>query len=96
MVADTLRECCFGTFRRSVAKLAQKLDDLDEGIRAPSLEPAPVTSRRPDPTIIWVARAHVVVAVKTMRRCDYDRDSAAEWVAKRRPGRSQPPLCWGP
>jgi hypothetical protein len=86
-------------FADQFAKLAQKLDDLDKGIRAPSLEPAPVTSRRPDPTIIWVARAHVVIAVKTMQRCGHIRESAAkredkrhpelnsaaEWVAKRHP-----------
>jgi hypothetical protein len=74
-------------FADQFAKLAQKLDDLAEGIRAPSLEPAPVTSRRPDPTIIWVARAHVVVAVKTIQRCGHirGRESAAEWVAKRHP-----------
>jgi hypothetical protein len=70
-------------------KLAQKLDDLGEGIRAPSLEPASVTSRRRDPTIVWVARAYVAVAVETMQRCDHSRKSAAKWAAKEHPGLKQ-------
>jgi len=74
-------------FADQFAKHAQTLDDLDEGIRASSLEPAPITSRPRDPTIIWVARAHVAVAVKTMQRCGHirGRESAAKWVAKRHP-----------
>jgi hypothetical protein len=71
------------------AKLAQTLQDLNEGVRAPMLNPAPVTSRRRDPTMVWIARAHVALAVVTMQRCGHSRKRAAKWAAKRHPGLEQ-------
>jgi hypothetical protein len=72
-------------FADQLATLAQTLDDVHEGIRAPSLDPGPVTSRRRDPTMVWLARACVALAVKTMQGCGHSRKSAAEWVVKRHP-----------
>jgi hypothetical protein len=76
-------------FANQLAKLAQTLDDRLEGVRAPMLDPAPVTSRRRDPTMVWIARAHVALAVVTMQRCGHSRKSAAKWAAKRHPGLEQ-------
>jgi hypothetical protein len=60
----------------------------DEGIRL--LGPSFAT--RSDPTLVWVPRAHVVLAVDTMhwvidpmRGAGHTRESAAEWAAKLRP-----------
>jgi hypothetical protein len=76
-------------FADQFAKLAQTLDDRHEGIRAPMLDPAPVTSRRRDPTMVWIARACVALAVETMQRCGHSRKSAAKWAAKAQPGLEQ-------
>ena len=66
--------------------LGQALADLDEGIRNPILDPAPVTSRRGDRTVIWAARAHAALAVETMRWCGHkSRASAAKWAAGQQP-----------
>jgi hypothetical protein len=69
------------------AKLAQTLKDLDNGIRAPILKPA--IANRSDPTVVWLARLQVVLAVEIMQRCGHSRPSAAEWAAKRHPGLKQ-------
>src|SRR5262245_28513915 len=66
-----------------VAKLAQMLRDVNEGVRAPPLYPA--RAKRSDQTLAWLARAHVALAVETMRRCGHSRESATKWVAKRHP-----------
>jgi hypothetical protein len=76
-------------FADQLAKLAQALNDLDNGVRAPMLDPAPVTSRRRDPTMVWIARAHVALAVETMRRCSHSRERAAKCAANRHPGLEQ-------
>jgi hypothetical protein len=76
-------------FANQLAKLAQTLDDLHEGIRAPMLDPAPVRSRRRDRTMVWLARAHVALAVETMQRCGHSRKSAAKWAAEAHPGLEQ-------
>jgi len=76
-------------FANQFAKLAQMLRDLDDGIRVPMLDPAPVRSRRRDPTMVWLPRAYVALAVETMRECGHSRKSAAEWAAERYPGLKQ-------
>jgi hypothetical protein len=74
-------------FANQFAKLAQTLQDLDGGILAPILTPA--LTNRSDQTVVWLARAHVALAVETMRgRCG-SRKSAAKWAAKRHPGLEQ-------
>jgi hypothetical protein len=67
-----------------LAKLAQTLQDLNEGRRAPMLYPA-FTSRS-DQTVVWLARAHVALAVETLRPRGGGRKSAAKWAAKKHPG----------
>jgi hypothetical protein len=70
------------------AKLAQALQDLDEGSRSPILTPVFVS--RSDQTVVWLARSYVALAVETMQRCGHSRKSAAKWAAmraaKRHPG----------
>jgi hypothetical protein len=66
------------------AKLAQALQDLDAGIRSPILTPA--IASRSDQTVVWLARAHVALAVETMRGRGGSRKSAANWAAKKHPG----------
>jgi hypothetical protein len=39
--------------------------------------------------MVWIARAHVALAVETMQRCGHGRKSAAKWAAKRHPGLEQ-------
>ena len=60
-------------FADQIAKLAQTLQDLNEGVRAPMLYPAP--AKRSDPTLVWLARAHIALAVETMQRCGHSRES---------------------
>jgi hypothetical protein len=75
-------------FADQFAKLAQALQDLNEGRRrVPMLYP-PIASRS-DQTVVWLARAHVALAVETMQRCDHSRKSAAKWAAKRHPSLKQ-------
>ena len=71
-------------FADQFAKLAQVLQDLQAGIRVPSLTPA--LANRSDQTLVWLARAHVALAVETMGRCGHSRKSAAQWAAKKHPG----------
>jgi len=71
-----------------IAKLAQTLQDLNEGVRAPMLYPAP--AKRSDPTLVWLARAHIALAVETMQRCGHSRESAAKWAAEKQLGRLPP------
>jgi hypothetical protein len=66
------------------AKLAQTLQDVHDGVRAPILNPA--IANRGDPTQVWLARAHVAVAVETLQWCGHSRQSAAQWAAKQYPG----------
>jgi len=68
-------------------KLAQTLQDVPDGIRAPFLKP-PIASRG-DRTVVWIARAYVALAVETMRQFGHSRKSAAKWAAKRYPGLKQ-------
>jgi hypothetical protein len=75
-------------FADQFAKLAQTLQDLDAGVRAPILTPA--LTNRGDPTVVWLARACVALAVEIMCRfVGHSRKSAAEWAAKRRPDLKQ-------
>ena len=74
-------------FADQFAKLAQMLQDVNEGVRAPMLYPAP--AKRSDPTLVWLARARVVLAVETMQRCGHSRESAAKWAAEKHPGLEQ-------
>ena len=71
-------------FADQFAKLAQALQDRNEGRRVPILNPPAIASRS-DETLIWLARAHVALAVETMRWVGHSSKSAAEWVAKRHP-----------
>jgi hypothetical protein len=71
-------------FANQFAKLAQALQDLEAGIHAPILTSA--FTNRSDQTVVWLARAHVALAVETMRRCDHSRQSAAKRAAKKHPG----------
>jgi len=72
-------------FADQFAKLAQALNDLDNGIRAPIFDLALV--KRSDRTEIWLARALVAIAVEILRQCGHSRsrESAAEWVAQKYP-----------
>lgn len=70
-------------FADQFAKLAQTLQDLNEGVRAPILKPA--VASRGDQTLVWYARAHVALAVETLQRCGHTRPRAAKWAAKRHP-----------
>jgi hypothetical protein len=70
-------------FANQFAKLAQTLHDVHDGILAPILTPA--LTNRSDQTVVWLARAHVALAVETMRgRCG-SRKSAAKWAATKHP-----------
>jgi hypothetical protein len=73
-------------FGNEFATLAQVLRDLQKGIRTPMLDPAPVKSRRRDPTMVSLGRAYVALAVAALQKCGYSRESAAEWAAKKYPG----------
>ena len=69
-------------------KLAQALNDLDNGIRVPIFD---LAQKRSDPTVVWLARACVAVAVEIMRQCGHSRgrERAAKLVAKKHPGLEQ-------
>jgi len=75
-------------FADQFAKLAQTLQDLNEGVRAPPML-YPALAKRSDQTLVWLARAHVALAVETMQRCGHNRKRAAKWAAKRHPGLQQ-------
>src|SRR5262245_8842315 len=70
-------------FAEQFAKLAQRLQDVNEGVRVPMLYPA--FAKRSDQTPVWLARAHVALAVETMQRCGHIREKAAKWAAKAHP-----------
>jgi hypothetical protein len=70
-------------FANQFAKLAQMLQDVNEGVRVPMLYPA--FAKRSDQTPVWLARAHVALAVETMQRCGHSREKAAKWAAKAHP-----------
>src|SRR5262245_20667277 len=74
-------------FANQFAKLAQALQDLEAGIQAPILTSA--LTNRADQSVVWLARAHVALAVETKRRCGGSRKDAAQWAAKRYPGLKQ-------
>jgi len=76
-------------FADQFAKLAQMFWDLNEGVRVPMLCPA--LAKRSDQTLVWLARARVVIAVETLRQCGYRKsiESAAKWVAQKYPGLEQ-------
>jgi hypothetical protein len=70
-------------FADQFARVAQTLQDRAEGRGVAS---------RSDPTIVWLARTHVALAVETMcwvidpmRGISHSRESAAKWAAKRHP-----------
>jgi hypothetical protein len=65
------------------AKLAQMFQDVNEGVRVPRFYPA--VANRSDQTQVWLARAHVALAVQTMQCCCPSRERAAEWAAKAHP-----------
>jgi hypothetical protein len=65
------------------AKLAQMLQDVNEGVRVPMLYPA--LAKRSDQTLVWLARAHVALAVQTMQWCGHSREEAAKRAAKAHP-----------
>jgi hypothetical protein len=64
------------------AKLAQALQDANDGRRVPMF----TIASRSDQTVVWLARAHVALAVETMRGRGGSRKSAANWAAKKHPG----------
>jgi hypothetical protein len=74
-------------FADQFANLAQALNDLDNGIRAPIFDLA--LAKRSDQTQVWLARAHVALAVETMQRCGHSRKRAAKWAAKKHPDLKQ-------
>jgi hypothetical protein len=74
-------------FADQFAKLAQMLQDVNEGVHVPMLYPA--AAKRSDQTRVWIARAYVALAVETLGLCGYDRKPAAKWAAKRHPGLKQ-------
>src|SRR5262249_48244386 len=76
-------------FADQFAKLAQMFWDLNEGVRVPMLCPA--LAKRSDQTLVWLARARVVIAVQILRQCGYRKsiESAAKWVAQKYPGLKQ-------
>jgi hypothetical protein len=49
----------------------------------------PALAKRSDQTPVWLARAHVALAVETMQWCGHSRKSAAKWAAKAHPGLEQ-------
>jgi hypothetical protein len=69
------------------AKLAQMLQDVNKGVRVPTLSPA--LAKRSYQTPVWLARALVALAVTTMQQCGHSREEAAKWAAKRHPGLEQ-------
>ena len=98
MGPDYLADCA-----NQFGELAQKLQDLNDGVRAPIFTPA--LASRSDQTVVWLARAYVALAIETLRRGGYARGrtrnrddhptgrlrqkSAAKWAAKRYPGLKQ-------
>jgi hypothetical protein len=71
-------------FAKQFIKFATALEGLNRGVRSPILDPAGVT--RSDPPTVWLARAHVALAVEVMRRFGHSREAAAKWAARRHPG----------
>ena len=71
-------------FADQFANLAQAFNDKNNGIPTPIFDLASA-KRRSDPTEVWLARVYVALAVEAKRQCGYDRDSAAEWAAKKYP-----------
>jgi hypothetical protein len=82
-------------FGDQFAKLAGALEGLNRGARSPILDPASV--KRNDPPTVWIARAHVALAVEIMRPVlkgreakakwgAQGREAAAKWAAKKHPG----------
>ena len=82
------------TFADKFAGISQALQDARDGIRARSLTPA--IASRGDPTVVWISRAAVALAVETKRWCGHSRKKAAEWAAKRLPGLKQLIIESGP
>jgi len=74
-------------FADQFAKFAQALQDLHDGIRAPIFTPA--LANRSDQTAVWLARAHVALAVETMRQLGQSRGRATKWAAKKHPDLKQ-------
>jgi hypothetical protein len=74
-------------FADQFAELAQTLQDANDGRRVPMFTPA--IAGRSDQTVVWLARAHVALAVETMQRCGHNRREAAKWAAKRHPDLKQ-------
>jgi hypothetical protein len=70
-------------FADQFAKLAQTLQDVDNGI--PALIFTPTFPNRSDQTMVWLARARVALAVETMRLCGDSRKDAAKSVADKYP-----------
>ena len=72
------------------AKLAQMLQDVNEGVPVPTLYPDPALAKRSDQTPVWLGRAHVALAVETLQWCGHSsRKSAAKWAAKKHPDLKQ-------
>jgi hypothetical protein len=70
-------------FADQFAELAQALQDRHDGVPVPFLTPA--LANRSDQTVVWRARAHVALAVETLRRRGGSRKSAVKWAAKKHP-----------
>ena len=66
MGPDYLADCA-----NQFGELAQKLQDLNDGVRAPIFTPA--LASRSDQTVVWLARAYVALAIETLRRGGYAR-----------------------
>jgi hypothetical protein len=88
-IADFLKQMGPAHYANQLATLAQMLQDLNDGIHVPMLDPASVRGRRRDQTLIWLARAHVALAVEIMRRLLGNRKSAAKSAAERYPDLKQ-------
>jgi hypothetical protein len=52
--------------------------------RAYTLQDATIANRS-DPSLVWVSRAFVSLAVERLRKRGHKRKAAAEWIAKRHP-----------
>src|SRR6516164_3444562 len=73
----------FDTYAEKFITLAAALDDLDNGIVRPVLEPEPVENRIPDPIEVWVGRAYVAIAIEALIKAGNKTDEAKLFIQAR-------------
>jgi hypothetical protein len=70
----------FDTYAEKFITLAAALDDLDNGIVRPVLEPEPVANRIADPIEVQVGRAYVAIAIEALIKAGNSPDEAKLFI----------------